>query len=163
MKKELFYPLTIFAAAASVLFWLYMFQNGNAVEKPVNTFEKGEITLTMYHGEGCQCCVRWADYLEDQGVKVINELIMNPNAFKNENGVPDQLRSCHTAVVDDYIVEGHMPNQAIDKLLSEKPDIAGIALPGMPLGSPGMPGEKTEDWVIYAINHDGSYEEFMRL
>ena len=154
MKKGIFYPILIFAVTASVLFWLYMFQNGNAVEKPVNTVEKGEITLTMYYGEGCQCCVRWADYLEDQGVKVINELIMNPNAFKNENGVPGQLRSCHTAVVDNYIVEGHVPIEDIYRLITERPDAIGIAVPGMPPNSPGMDSPVEFEYHTYLFDSE---------
>jgi len=82
--------------------------------------------------------------------------------MKNSLGVPMDLQSCHTAVIGDYFIEGHMPLEVIEKLLTEKPNIKGIALPGMPMGSPGMPGSKTEDFLIYQVNNDGSYEEYMR-
>ena len=82
-------------------------------------------------------------------------------AIKERYGVPRNLESCHTEIIGGYFVEGHMPIEAIEKLLSERPDIRGIALPGMPSGSPGMPGPKTEPWTIYAVNKDGSVGEFM--
>jgi len=70
--------------------------------------------------------------------------------------VPLNLRTCHTTMVGDYFVEGHVPYEAIEKLLEEKPDIAGIALPGMPSGAPGMTGFKSGPFVIYSVNHDGN-------
>ena len=73
------------------------------------------------------------------------------------------MESCHTTVMGNYFVEGHIPLEVVNKLLTEKPDIKGIAMPGMPNGSPGMPGVKRGDFVIYAINNDGSYAEWMRL
>ncbi|MFC7156958.1 DUF411 domain-containing protein [Halomarina halobia] len=77
--------------------------------------------------------------------------------------VPEDVESCHTMDTGSYFVEGHVPREAIGKLAAEEPDIAGIALPDMPAGSPGMPGEKTEAFAIYAISKDGSYREFIRL
>ena len=76
--------------------------------------------------------------------------------------ISTEMESCHTMVIDDYFVEGHMPFEAIEKLLSERPDIDGIALPDMPSGTPGMPGEKIEEWVIYSIK-DGQTFIFMRI
>ena len=73
------------------------------------------------------------------------------------------MESCHTVVIGDYFIEGHIPLEAVEKLLVEKPDIKGIAMPGMPSGSPGMPGAKKGDFVIYAVNNDGTTEEFMRI
>ena len=73
------------------------------------------------------------------------------------------MEICHTTIIGDYFVEGHVPLEAVEKLLTEKPDIKGIAMPGMPSGSPGMPGAKKGDFVIYAVNRDGSYEEWTRL
>ena len=80
----------------------------------------------------------------------------------NKHNIPSELESCHTTEVAGYFVEGHVPVEAIDKLLEEKPDIDGIALPGMPAGSPGMGGLKTEDFVIYALK-DGEASVFMTL
>ncbi len=100
-------------------------------------------------------------YLQDQGfdVKVVNT---DDTSIKAQEGVPKDLRSCHTSVIGDYFVEGHVPVEAIRKLLAEKPAIKGIALPGMPAGAPGMGGDKTGPFVIYAVAADGTSSEFMR-
>ncbi len=81
-------------------------------------------------------------------------------SIKQEYQIPQDMISCHTAVIEDYFVEGHVPVKAIEEMLEEKPAINGIALPGMPPGSPGMPGEKTESFKIYALL-DGAKSEFM--
>ncbi len=81
---------------------------------------------------------------------------------KEELDIPEEMWSCHTSVVGDYYVEGHVPVEAIRKLLDERPDIDGIALPGMPQGAPGMSGAKSEPWVIYSIS-DGNVEEFVTI
>ena len=73
------------------------------------------------------------------------------------------MESCHTTVIGEYFVEGHVPVEAIEKLLAEKPDVAGIGMPGMPSGSPGMPGAKQGQFIIYSINKDGTINEFMRI
>ena len=86
-----------------------------------------------------------------------------PDFVKEKYGIPYSMRSCHTTVIGDYFVEGHVPIEAVEKLMLEKPDIKGIALPGMPSGSPGMPGSKQGPFIVYAINKDGSTSEFMRI
>lgn len=82
------------------------------------------------------------------------------SGIKNSLGVPDELLSCHTTVIKDYFIEGHVPIEAISKLIEERPDVKGISLPGMPSGSPGMPGAKEGTFVIYSVD-DGGYSEFM--
>ncbi len=86
----------------------------------------------------CGCCTHWIEYLRHEGfeVKVVDREDVSP--FARQLGVPDDLRSCHTAVVEGYAVEGHVPAADIRRLLAERPDVAGIAVPGMPIGSPGM-------------------------
>ncbi|MBU3923627.1 MAG: DUF411 domain-containing protein [Nanoarchaeota archaeon] len=110
----------------------------------------------------CGCCGVHSEYLSGRGGLDVDVIVMDDvEPTKDEYGVPNQLRTCHTAIIDGYFVEGHVPLEAINKLLEERPDIAGIALPGMPAGSPGMPGVKNMDWVIYSVNHDGTYQEWM--
>lgn len=122
----------------------------------------GEITI--YKSLTCGCCGLYSDYFKSRGNKEVKVVTMEDiSSIKRQYGVPLDLESCHMTVVGDYFVEGHIPLEAIEKLLTEKPDIAGIAMPGMPSGSPGMPGTKYSDFVIYAVGHDGSYEEFMRV
>ncbi len=82
------------------------------------------------------------------------------SSIKKKYQIPHNMEGCHTGVIGDYFVEGHVPVEAIEELLAEKPAIGGIALPGMPSGSPGMPGQKTEAFKIYALS-DGTASEFM--
>jgi len=118
--------------------------------------------VDFYKSASCGCCGIHADYLSGSGgLDVEMNVLESVEGIKDEYGVPNNLRTCHTAVIDGYFVEGHVPLEAINKLIKERPDIAGIALPGMPAGSPGMPGSKNSDWIIYSVNHDGSYEEWM--
>lgn len=107
--------------------------------------------MTVYKSPYCDCCGQWVAYLRRRGmdVTVVEKEDMDP--VKKMVGIPESLRSCHTALVGGYVVEGHVPISAIGRMLSEKPEIRGIALPGMPAGSPGMPGAKEEPFVIFAI------------
>jgi hypothetical protein len=79
--------------------------------------------------------------------------------IKKRFGEPEELGSCHTMEIDGYVVEGHIPKEAIQKLLTERPDIKGIGMAGMPMGSPGMPGRKAGDFVVYEITRDGTQGE----
>lgn len=109
----------------------------------------------MYKDPWCGCCHDYAAYLEQEGLKVSVKTVEDMTPIKHMLRVPDQMASCHTLVVGDYIVEGHVPMAAIERLLSEQPDIVGIALPGMPLGSPGMNGDKQAPFKIYAVTETG--------
>jgi len=105
----------------------------------------------MYHSPTCGCCVNWAKYLEEHGVDVTTKETMGVYGVKREHGVPNQLSSCHTAVVDGYVIEGHVPVEDIVRLLEERPDAIGLAVPGMPPNSPGMdiPSDKTYETVLF--------------
>jgi hypothetical protein len=118
-----------------------------------------EHQATLYKNPQCDCCEGYAAYLRRNGyaVKVIptNDLSL----IKREHGVPEELDGCHTTLVEDYVVEGHVPVATLDRLLKEKPSIKGISLPGMPMGSPGMNGTKTAPFTIYAIK-DGERQVY---
>ena len=119
---------------------------------------------TMYKVPNCSCCLEYKKYLETSTEAEIEVIKVDDLAkTKEKYSVPREVESCHTLDVGDYFVEGHIPREAIGKLALDKPEILGIALPGMPTGSPGMPGEKSEPFVIYAVNDDGTYQEFMQL
>ncbi len=121
------------------------------------------ITATVFKSMNCGCCSIYSQYLKKEGFEVQAVNTENLDEIKVQQGVPASLTSCHTTIVGDYFVEGHIPSEAVMKLLTEKPDIRGIAMPGMPSGSPGMPGAKLEDFIIQAVHHDGSVTEFMRI
>lgn len=94
----------------------------------------------VYRSPTCACCVAWVEYMERAGWEVTTVQTSNMAAVKAEHGVPDAAASCHTSLIGGYVVEGHVPLAAIEDLLADRPDIDGIALPGMPSGSPGMGG-----------------------
>lgn len=115
--------------------------------------------VEVHSAPGCGCCAGWAEYMESHGYTVETTEDVDLAEFKAARGVPAEAQSCHTAVIDGYTVEGHVPVQAIEDLLAERPDIDGIALPGMPSGSPGMPGEKLAPFEILVID-DGATAVF---
>lgn len=116
-----------------------------------NPAKADSMEVTMYKSPNCGCCVQHKAYLEENGFKVKVEMTEDMEAIKEKYNIPREMQSCHTIAMGDYFVEGHMPIEAIQKLMSEKPDIDGIALPGMPSGSPGMPGPKTGPFRIYQL------------
>jgi hypothetical protein len=116
---------------------------------------------TMYRSPTCDCCGEYAAYLESAGWTVQIEETDETTRIKQERGIPQSAWSCHTMVVGEYAVEGHVPIAAIEDLLAQRPRIDGIALPGMPAGSPGMPGVKQGDFVVVAIEA-GTVTEFGR-
>lgn len=115
-------------------------------------------TIELYKSPTCGCCVKWAAIMEEKGYKVNVHHQHDWTSVKNKFGMPSQLTSCHTAVVDGYMVEGHVPEKDISRLLSERPtDISGLAAPGMPQHSPGMaaPGQDYKDFNVVAFDQSG--------
>lgn len=132
-----------------------------------NLSSKTTASLTdakLYKAPNCECCLEYIAYLEEKGDADIDDVEVDDLAeTKEEYNVPQDVESCHTLDIGAYFVEGHVPLEAIDELVESEPDIAGIALPDMPIGSPGMPGQKKEEFIIYAVSNDGSYNEFMTI
>ena len=110
---------------------------------------------TLYKTPGCECCDGYAQYLRRNGIRIAVVERQDMDAFKAQSGIPEKLAGCHTTIVDNYVVEGHVPIAAVRRLLEERPDVRGISLPGMPNGSPGMTGRKTETFVTYAFGPKG--------
>lgn len=110
-----------------------------------------ETTATLYKNPNCGCCSGHAEYLEDNGfdVKVINTNDLAQ--LKAENNVPEKLQGCHSTLIGNYVFEGHVNAESINKVLKEKPFIKGLSVPGMPLGSPGMSGEKQGPIEVYTL------------
>ena len=114
------------------------------------------VDITVYKSPTCGCCGKYIAYLKNNGANVIVEETEEMNAIKTKYNIPSLLESCHTSVIGDYVVEGHVPVEAIRRLLDEKPLIAGISLPEMPAGSPGMGGTKLVPFGIHTITIDGN-------
>jgi hypothetical protein len=108
----------------------------------------GEPTLVVYKTPTCGCCRGWVSAMEKAGFKVETHDVDDLAPTKHAAGVPDELQACHTARIGGYVVEGHVPAADIRRLLAERPDIAGIAAPGMPMGSPGMEGGSKEPYDV---------------
>lgn len=120
--------------------------------------------VTVYKSQTCGCCDVYVGYLKNRGELLVNTAQSSDlSSAKKKLRVPAALQSCHTTVIEGYFVEGHVPLEAVAKLLREKPDVLGIALPAMPSGAPGMLGGKDGPFVIYSVNKDGTYQEFMRM
>lgn len=135
--------------------WFGVERNGNAAIQ----FEGDAI---LHKTPTCGCCAIWSGYAS-KSISFTTKEHPDLSAVKEKFNIPRELQSCHTMEIGGYFVEGHIPLEAIEKLMKERPDIAGIAMPGMPSGSPGMPGAKTGDFVIQAVKKDGTYYEFMRI
>ena len=122
----------------------------------------GGNTMDVYKSQSCGCCGAWGDIMKKSGFEVKEHFTEKLIELKATNNVPLELASCHTAVIDGYVVEGHVPASDIKRLLELKPaDVVGISVPGMPLGSPGMEqGGIVEDYDVIAFKKDGSYEIF---
>jgi hypothetical protein len=145
MQKSRIALVTVLVAAAATLVSCGV----GAQAKPV--------PITVYKSPTCGCCAKWVEHLQAAGFRpeVHDETQMD--AVKAKVGVPADLRSCHTAIVDGYAIEGHVPADVIRKLLEERPKVAGIAVPGMPVGSPGMEsGDQKTPYDVVAYTKDGT-------
>jgi len=119
----------------------------------------------VYKSPGCLCCDEWAKHLENSGFKVKTEMRDDMDQIKAENGITAELASCHTALIEGYVIEGHVPASDVLRLLKEKPtDVVGLTAPGMPMQSPGMQPEglAPKAYDVIALKKDGSTELFAR-
>ena len=123
MKRTAFWALTIVGAVAILVRVV---------------FAQGQPAISVLRDPGCGCCLNWVAHLQKAGFKVTVAESPEMEAVKDRRGVPKAARSCHTGVVDGYIIEGHVPAADIQRLLKERPAVVGLAVPGMPAGSPGM-------------------------
>src|SRR6056297_2174131 len=134
---------------------------GCGAEAPPETRDVQDATLVVHHDPNCGCCGKWIEHMEQHGFAVESVLETDMNAVKRKLGVPANLPSCHTATIGDYVVEGHVPAGDVQRMMKEKPDIAGIAVPGMPLGSPGMEyGDTRHAFDVVGFDDTGSTAVF---
>ncbi len=119
------------------------------------------VEMTIYRSPTCGCCENWLEHVKQSGINIKDVVSDDMQAIKEKYGVPDKLASCHTAIVDSYVIEGHVPASDIQKLLQTKPKVVGIAAPGMPMGSPGMEmGGQKQDYKVMSFDKDGKFEVF---
>jgi hypothetical protein len=128
-------------------------QSADTTAAPVATTD---LTAVVYKDPNCGCCNDWVTHLRDNGFTVVARDVRDLDAVKQRHGIPRRLHSCHTAEIGGYVVEGHVPADLVRRLLRERPAVAGIAVPGMPVGSPGMEGPYSEPYEIVAFTRAGA-------
>jgi len=119
--------------------------------------------VMLYKNPECGCCDGYADYLRHNGFTVTAKATNDLSEISRKAGIPPEFEGCHTAFIGNYVVDGHVPVEVINKLLSEHPQIKGITLPGMPAGSPGMTGRKSGPFTIYAVGQDGKATVYVTI
>ena len=140
--------------------WLRSSLLGSAAVLVANRFAQAAVSLkpiaiTVYKTPTCGCCKAWVKHLETNGFAVTAHDMASVDEVKRTQGVPSALESCHTAIVGRYVVEGHVPADLIKQMLQEKPAILGLAVPGMPMGSPGMEGGPKQSYEVIAFERNG--------
>jgi hypothetical protein len=123
----------------------------------------GSSAITVYKTPTCGCCTKWIDHLEANGFEVSAVDVPDTWPIKEKHGVPVELAACHTALVDGYVVEGHVPAADVTRLLRERPDVKGLAVPDMPIGSPGMEGSdptRHERYEVLSFDAEGKTKVF---
>lgn len=117
-------------------------------------------TVTVYKNPSCTCCSAWADHMRKAGFRVVTIDTNNLDVVKRRYGVAPEHAACHTALVNGYVIEGHVPAADVRRLLAERPSITGLAVPGMPVGSPGMEGVYKQRYQVLAFNRGKSTTVF---
>jgi len=146
-------------SALGVSFLALALTTGAARPSPTSTGPKAP-TVTVYKDAGCGCCKSWVAHLIKHGYRVDAKDTPDMTEVKRALGVPDALTACHTAVVNGYLIEGHVPAADIARLLKEKPKVAGLAVPGMPMGSPGMEGPRAQHYQVLSFDKAGKTKIF---
>ena len=152
MQKNLLITLSVLCA-------IYILSSlSDILNSNTSSISSSNADIIVYKSETCGCCNDWIDHLEDNNfiVETFNREDMNLVKLQL-GGVPSNLQSCHTAKIGDYIVEGHVHADQITRMLKEKPDIKGLSVPGMPMGSPGMEGYRNDAYDVLAFNDDDSF------
>ena len=116
--------------------------------------------IKVYKSPTCGCCSKWIDHVQTAGFQVEATDVVDVAVYKQQYGVPRELSACHTGIVAGYVVEGHVPADDIIRLLREQPDVVGIAVPGMPMGSPGMESPRPERYETLAFDKEGGITVF---
>jgi hypothetical protein len=153
--RQLIQLLTIalVAIAASILL----------VTEPSMAVPSKSSEINVYRDPSCSCCGGWIEHLAAQGFQPTSIATSDMEKLKQQYGVPEDFASCHTAVIDKYVIEGHVPVEDIKRLLVEKPNVAGIAVPGMPIGTPGMEnGDRKDSFTVFSFDKQGKTAAFNR-
>jgi len=127
----------------------------------MHALEKAAV-ITVYKDPNCGCCNNWVAHLIKHGFRVTEKNTSEMTEIKRGLGVPEKLESCHTGVVNGYVIEGHVPAPDIKRLLKQKPRVVGLAVPGMPVGSPGMEGSRVDRYDVLSFDKAGNTKVFAK-
>lgn len=127
---------------------------------PLGAAQAASPVIEVYKSASCGCCHEWVAHLRANGFTVNAHDVANPSDYREKFGVPNELGSCHTGMVSGYALEGHVPAAEIKRLLAERPKARGLAVPGMPLGSPGMEAPRKDSYDVMLIQADGRYKVY---
>ncbi len=119
--------------------------------------------MKVYKSPWCGCCKVWVDYVRAAGVEVEVQEVEDMGPVKLMAGVPETLQSCHTASIGGYVIEGHVPLEVMSRLLEEQPEVRGLSVPGMPVGSPGMEGPNPQPYSVISFAADGTLETYAHI
>ncbi len=142
-----------------------LFYSFNFIEDKKNAsanINNKKLSVEVFKTPSCGCCYGYVLFLEKEQFNVKETDMRSLHSIKKKYNIPLEMQSCHTTIIGKYFIEGHVPLEAVNKLLKKRPNIDGIALPGMPIGTPGMPGKKEEPFVIYQLI-DGKFSIFMTI
>ena len=159
LLKKFVKPIIILILSVS------LFYSFNFIEDKKNALaniDNKKLSVEVFKTPSCGCCYGYVLFLEKEKFNVKQTDMRSLHSIKQKYNIPLEMQSCHTTIVGKYFIEGHVPLEAVNKLLKEQPDIDGIALPGMPIGTPGMPGKKEEPFVVYQLI-DGKFSIFMTI
>lgn len=138
--------------------------SASAVTMPAVLVGDDAPTMTVYKSPTCGCCSMWVEHMEAAGFTVVTEDRTDMTAVKDSLGLPSDLSSCHTGVVDGYVIEGHVPAEHVARLLEERPAAMGLAVPGMPVGSPGMEmGDRKDPYNVLIVGETGEAAVFAAI
>lgn len=132
------------------------------ITKSSETDQKKGNLITVYKSPDCDCCTSWESYMSKAGFTVTSKTTDAMTEIKKQYGVPEKMQSCHTALIDGYVIEGHVPASDVKKLLETLPDVVGLAAPGMPAKSPGMQpeGEMPANYDVFSFDRQGNIKVF---
>ena len=142
-----------------------LFYSFNFIEDKKNAsanINNKKLSVEVFKTPSCGCCYGYVLFLEKEQFNVKETDMRSLHSIKQKYNIPLEMQSCHTTIIGKYFIEGHVPLEAVNKLFKEQPNIDGIALPGMPIGTPGMPGKKEEPFVVYQLI-DGKFSIFMTI
>ena len=157
--KKFVKPIIILILSVSLFYSLNFIEDKKNVSANINN---KNLSVEVFKTPSCGCCYGYVLFLEKEQFNVKETDMRSLHSIKQKYNIPLEMQSCHTTIIGKYFIEGHVPLEAVNKLLKEQPNIDGIALPGMPIGTPGMPGKKEDPFVVYQLI-DGKFSIFMTI